>query len=54
LPVCFASGFVYYLDRAIVSVALPVIAADLQPGPTAEGVLPQPMAGAGADKRLFA
>jgi MFS family permease len=33
------AGFINYLDRAIVSVALPVIAADLHLGPTAKGVL---------------
>ena len=35
----FASGFLNYLDRAILSVALPVIAADLHLGPAAKGVL---------------
>ena len=34
-----AAGFLNYLDRAIVSVALPVIAADLHLGPGAKGVL---------------
>jgi MFS family permease len=33
------AGFINYLDRAIVSVALPVIGADLHLGPTAKGVL---------------
>src|ERR1035441_4263121 len=32
----FVAGFINYLDRAIVSVALPVIAADLHLGPTAK------------------
>src|ERR1035437_1979843 len=35
----FASGFLNYLDRAIVSVALPVIALELHLGPAAKGVL---------------
>ncbi|MBI5085763.1 MAG: MFS transporter [Acidobacteria bacterium] len=35
----FASGFINYLDRAVVSVALPVIAVDLHLGPAAKGVL---------------
>jgi ACS family D-galactonate transporter-like MFS transporter len=35
----FASGFINYLDRAIVSVALPVIAIELHLGPAAKGVL---------------
>ena len=35
----FVAGFINYLDRAIVSVALPVIAVDLHLGPTAKGVL---------------
>jgi MFS family permease len=35
----FAAGFLNYLDRAIVSVALPVIAADMHLGPGAKGVL---------------
>jgi MFS family permease len=35
----FASGFLNYLDRAILSVALPVIAVDLRLGPAAKGVL---------------
>jgi MFS family permease len=35
----FAAGFINYLDRAIVSVALPVIAVDLHLGPEAKGVL---------------
>ncbi len=35
----FAAGFINYLDRAIVSVALPVIAVDLHLGPAAKGVL---------------
>jgi ACS family glucarate transporter-like MFS transporter len=35
----FASGFINYLDRAIVSVALPLIALDLHLGPSAKGVL---------------
>lgn len=35
----FASGFINYLDRAIISVALPVIAVDLHLGPAAKGVL---------------
>lgn len=33
------AGFINYLDRAIVSVALPVIAVDLHLGPAAKGVL---------------
>ncbi|HYW46093.1 MAG TPA: MFS transporter [Bryobacteraceae bacterium] len=33
------AGFINYLDRVIVSVALPVIAVDLHLGPTAKGVL---------------
>jgi MFS family permease len=35
----FASGLINYLDRAIVSVALPLIALDLHLGPAAKGVL---------------
>jgi len=35
----FAAGFINYFDRAILSVALPVIGADLGLGPTAKGVL---------------
>lgn len=35
----FTSGFINYLDRAIVSLALPVVAIDLHLGPTAKGVL---------------
>ncbi|MGD0500554.1 MAG: MFS transporter [Bryobacteraceae bacterium] len=35
----FVAGFINYLDRAIVSIALPVIAVDLHLGPTAKGVL---------------
>jgi len=35
----FAAGFINYMDRAIVSIALPVIAVDLHLGPTAKGVL---------------
>ncbi len=35
----FLAGFLNYLDRAILSVALPVIAVDLHLGPTAKGVL---------------
>ena len=35
----FASGVINYLDRAIVSVALPVIALELHLGPAAKGVL---------------
>ncbi len=35
----FISGFINYLDRAIISVALPVIAFDLHLGPAAKGVL---------------
>ena len=35
----FLAGFINYLDRAIVSVALPVIAVDLHLGPAAKGVL---------------
>ncbi|HTS65441.1 MAG TPA: MFS transporter [Candidatus Acidoferrales bacterium] len=35
----FAAGFLNYLDRAIVSVALPVIAVDLHLGPAAKGLL---------------
>jgi MFS family permease len=34
-----AAGFINYMDRAIVSVALPVIAVDLHLGPAAKGVL---------------
>ena len=33
------AGFINYLDRAIVSIALPVIGADLHLGPAAKGVL---------------
>jgi MFS transporter, ACS family, D-galactonate transporter len=35
----FAAGFINYFDRAIVSIALPVIGADLHLGPAAKGVL---------------
>jgi MFS family permease len=35
----FAAGFINYLDRAIVSVALPVIALTLHLGPASKGVL---------------
>jgi ACS family D-galactonate transporter-like MFS transporter len=35
----FAAGFINYMDRAIVSIALPVIAVDLHLGPAAKGVL---------------
>jgi MFS family permease len=35
----FGAGFINYLDRAIVSVALPVIAIDLRLGPASKGVL---------------
>ncbi|HEV2445999.1 MAG TPA: MFS transporter [Candidatus Sulfopaludibacter sp.] len=35
----FAAGFINYFDRAIVSVALPVIGVDLHLGPSAKGVL---------------
>ena len=35
----FASGFINYLDRAIVSVALPLIAIDLHLDPASKGVL---------------
>jgi ACS family glucarate transporter-like MFS transporter len=35
----FASGFINYLDRAILSVALPLVAVDLHLGPTAKGTL---------------
>src|SRR5437016_2765673 len=35
----FVAGFINYLDRAIVSVALPVIGVDLHLGPAAKGVL---------------
>ena len=35
----FASGFINYLDRAILSVAIPVIAIDLHLGPAAKGLL---------------
>jgi ACS family D-galactonate transporter-like MFS transporter len=35
----FTAGFINYLDRAIVSVALPVIAVTLHLGPTSKGVL---------------
>jgi MFS family permease len=35
----FTAGFINYFDRAIVSVALPVIGADLHLGPAAKGVL---------------
>ncbi len=35
----FVAGFINYFDRAIVSIALPVIAADLRLGPSAKGVL---------------
>lgn len=39
ISLLFASGFINYLDRAILSVALPLIAADLHLGPSAKGVL---------------
>jgi MFS family permease len=35
----FGAGFINYLDRAIVSVALPLIAIDLKLGPASKGVL---------------
>jgi MFS transporter, ACS family, D-galactonate transporter len=35
----FTAGFINYFDRAIVSIALPVIGADLHLGPAAKGVL---------------
>lgn len=35
----FVSGFINYMDRAIISVALPVIALELHLGPAAKGVL---------------
>lgn len=35
----YTAGFINYFDRAIISVALPVIGADLHLGPTAKGVL---------------
>src|SRR5258706_13936416 len=35
----FGAGFINYLDRAIVSVALPLIAIDLHLGPASKGVL---------------
>jgi ACS family D-galactonate transporter-like MFS transporter len=35
----FVAGVINYLDRAVVSVALPLIAADLHQGPAAKGVL---------------
>jgi ACS family D-galactonate transporter-like MFS transporter len=35
----FAAGFINYFDRAIVSIALPVIGRDLHLGPAAKGVL---------------
>lgn len=35
----FASGFINYLDRAITSVALPIIALELNLGPAAKGLL---------------
>ncbi len=35
----FAAGFINYFDRAIVSIALPIIGADLDLGPAAKGVL---------------
>src|SRR5437762_2552077 len=35
----FIAGFINYLDRTIISVALPVIAADLHLGPAKMGVL---------------
>src|SRR5690349_12714682 len=35
----FTAGFINYFDRAIVSIALPVIGADLHLGPTSKGVL---------------
>jgi MFS family permease len=34
-----AAGFINYFDRAIVSIAIPIIGADLHLGPTAKGVL---------------
>lgn len=39
LTLLFASGFINYIDRAIISVALPIIALDLHLGPAAKGVL---------------
>jgi len=35
----FVAGVINYMDRAVVSVALPLIAADLHQGPAAKGVL---------------
>jgi MFS transporter, ACS family, D-galactonate transporter len=35
----FAAGFINYFDRAIVSIALPIIGRDLHLGPAAKGVL---------------
>jgi MFS transporter, ACS family, D-galactonate transporter len=35
----FTAGFINYFDRAIISIALPIIGADLHLGPTAKGVL---------------
>src|SRR5579871_2259723 len=35
----FTAGFINYFDRAIVSIALPVIGADLHLGPAAKGIL---------------
>lgn len=35
----FVAGFINYLDRAILSVAVPVIAVDLHLGPAAKGIL---------------
>jgi len=35
----FAAGFINYFDRAIISIALPVIGSDLHLGPAAKGVL---------------
>src|SRR5689334_22000745 len=35
----FLAGFINYFDRAIVSIALPVIGAELHLGPAAKGVL---------------
>jgi hypothetical protein len=35
----FAAGFINYLDRAILSVGLPMIAVDLHLGPAAKRVL---------------
>lgn len=39
ISLLFAAGFINYLDRAVLSVALPLVSRDLQLDPTAKGVL---------------